>query len=181
MPYHPNIPQPNNDPKFSQQDLLDNFQALNTQFGVNHVPFVSGNNNGFHTLIKFFGTLGSDPGVVGNQSCVYTKLVSSIPQLFFQNSASVKQLTNLPTTLLDGVTGFVTPWGFTINVGKSLAIGDVDYAITYSDKAYTILLTPNVNGSSTTFYSASNNTATKFTINSAISGFTFNFFSIGPT
>ena len=120
MTFNPNIPQSTDDPTQSQADLLSNNSAINTDFAVNHNPLTTGSSYGFHTEIQFPGVV-SDPGASGNQSALYPKLSGGLPQLFFQNSSVIAQLTGLPiVTTTPGAVGFgfVTPWGFIINCGS---------------------------------------------------------------
>ncbi len=52
MGYSPNIPQPTQLLSNSQGDLLTNFQALDTSFGVDHYKFSNTtSNNGFHNQV----------------------------------------------------------------------------------------------------------------------------------
>lgn len=52
MPYNPNIPQPTDILSDSQGDLLGNFQALDTSFGIDHYKFSDLTaNNGFHNKV----------------------------------------------------------------------------------------------------------------------------------
>ncbi len=131
MSYHPNIPQANDDPSVSQGDLLDNFTKLNSDFAVNHVPFTSGGNKGFHTLVQFPTVQGSDPAVVGLESVVYPKAGPIDPQLFFRNLNNIFQLTDLPA--VNGTITAVTTGGNTgitsnahgLTTGDSVTIRDV--------------------------------------------------------
>lgn len=52
MPYNPNIPQPTDAISDSQNDILDNFQSINTWVGVNHTGFDSPPNTGKHTVVE---------------------------------------------------------------------------------------------------------------------------------
>lgn len=142
--YNPNIPQPNDDPTASQNDLLQNFGKLNTDWAVNHVALTLGGNNGLHTKVQFANVLNSDPTVTGLQSCVYPKLGPDFrPALFFNNALNVYQLTNLPVVNSATDYGIVTPFGFTINAG-SIASGvtTVTFAVPFTNgQIYTAELT----------------------------------------
>jgi len=142
--YNPNIPQPNDDPTASQNDLLQNFGKLNTDWAVNHVALTLGGNNGLHTKVQFPNVLSVDPTVTGLQSCVYPKLgPDSRPALFFNNALNVYQLTNLPVVNVATDFGIVTPFGFTINAG-SIASGvtSVTFAVPFTNaQIYTAELT----------------------------------------
>jgi hypothetical protein len=142
MPYHPNIPQSTDDPALSQSDLLDNFQALLTQWSVNHVPLTAGGSQGLHTQVFFNAPLGTDPGLSLPQASVYTKAVAGIPQLFFQNgsmAANVFQLTGLPIVTVGTNYGFVTPWGVTFNMGKATS-SPITFAVSFTGTPYVALV-----------------------------------------
>ena len=87
MAYQPNIPGPNTNLSVSQGDLLGNFQALNTTFGVDHNKFDAVTNAGAHLQVTLpnFGTPGA-PG--GTASVIYTKNVASSPTLYFKNGTA---------------------------------------------------------------------------------------------
>lgn len=124
--YHPTIPQPGDDPTNSQQDLLDNFGKLNSDWSVNHTALTSGNATGQHTKIFFAFPLAADPSLTGKQGALYTKTaVTGTTELFFENLTRIVQLTNInlmtepiavgPAT--GTIYGFVSPWGITFNFG----------------------------------------------------------------
>lgn len=131
MSYHPNIPQANDDPSVSQGQLLDNFSKLNSDFAVNHVPFTSGANRGFHTQVQFPTVLSTDPAVSGQQSVVYPKAAPVDPELFFRNVNNIFQLTNLPyvngtiTNVVPGGNGRVTSPNHRLTTGDMVTIIDV--------------------------------------------------------
>ena len=131
MSYHPNIPQANDDPSVSQNDLLENFQKINSDFNVNHIPFTAGANQGFHTKVQFPTALSTAPGATGDQSILYPKFVNTVPQLFFQNAQADYQLTNLPfvngtiTNVIPGVNTQVTSAGHQLTTGNMVTIIDV--------------------------------------------------------
>ncbi len=131
MSYHPNIPQANDDPSISQGDMLDNFIKLNSDFSVNHVPFTSGGNKGFHTLVQYPTVQATDPAVTGLESVVYPKLGPVDPELFFRNANNIFQLTNLQIvngTITDVTTGAnttITSNAHGLTTGDSVTIRDV--------------------------------------------------------
>ena len=51
MSYNPNIPNASDFLSQSQQQIKDNFGQLNTVFGIDHVPFDSGSDPGFHNYV----------------------------------------------------------------------------------------------------------------------------------
>ncbi len=131
MSYHPNIPQANDDPSISQGDLLDNFIKLNSDFSVNHVPFTSGGNKGFHTLVQFPTVQANDPAVSGLESVLYPKAGPTDSELFFRNVNSISQMTNLPivngtiTNVIPGANGQVVSERHGLATNDMVTIRDV--------------------------------------------------------
>jgi len=82
MVYDPAKPQPQDKLSVSQADLLENFGQLNTQFGVNHVPFddTSGD-KGKHKFVTFVEQ-STDPESKGDEHLLYTKDDSGEPEIF---------------------------------------------------------------------------------------------------
>lgn len=122
MPYHPNIPQSTDDPKDSQQELLDNFGKLNTDFSINHVALTNIQNAGYHTKVQFPVALGSNPNLTSPQASLYTKTVSGVSQLFFQNGSAASnayQMTNLPVTTAGTRYTVFTPWRLRFQMGSA--------------------------------------------------------------
>lgn len=170
MPYHPNIPQSTDDPASSQQDLLDNFQALQTQFAVNHISLTAGGQQGYHTQVWFAAPLSADPGLMTPQTSVYSKAVSGLAQLFFQNGPltpdNVYQLTGLPITQTGSSPnfkyGFATPWGLTFNIGRSNS-SPVTFAKAFSGTVYVALVCNIVSTSSNPCVTAVTTTTLTYT------------------
>ncbi len=80
--FNPDIPQPTDNLSVSQGDLLTNFQQLNTQFGVNHVPFDdSGSDKGKHKFVTFVEQ-SEDPESKGDEYLMYSKEDSGSSELF---------------------------------------------------------------------------------------------------
>ena len=119
-PFHPQVPQSNDDPKVSQGDLLDNNQSLNAQWLVNHTNLTASSNQGYHTQ-AWFPTgfpYTTDPNLAAPAASLYPKIIAGgTTELFFQNGAlnsNVEQLTNLPivngliATITNAANGVVT-------------------------------------------------------------------------
>ncbi len=144
MSYHPNIPQANDDPSVSQGDMLDNFIKLNSDFSVNHVPFTSGGNRGFHTLVQFPTVQASDPAVSGLESVVYPKAGPTDSELFFRNVNSISQMTNLPvvngtiTNVIPGANGRVTSERHGLATNDMVTIRDVVGITSINGNTFTI-------------------------------------------
>lgn len=90
--YTPNIPQPSDIPAQSQDQILQNFQTINTFYGVNHVPLTNGTaaaDAGIHTFVNMKPQT-SDPSTAQG-GAVYTKTDGN---LYFKSlSGSVTNLT----------------------------------------------------------------------------------------
>ena len=70
----------------SQKQIRANFQAIATVFSENHVR-MNDQFQGMHNFLVFRPQT-VDPTTSSTQICLYTKLVSSIPQLFYAPSSS---------------------------------------------------------------------------------------------
>lgn len=96
MTYNPGIPNSTDLISASQQPIKDNFGQLNTQFGIDHVPFNNGGSNGtgHHLKVQIDTPLGADPAQAGVTGAFYTKSDGTRAQAFFNNGANVFQLTS---------------------------------------------------------------------------------------
>jgi hypothetical protein len=70
----------------SQGQLRSNFQAINAVFSENHV-MMNQDEQGMHNMLNFRPQT-IDPTTSATQIALYTKLISSIPMLFFAPSSS---------------------------------------------------------------------------------------------
>jgi hypothetical protein len=80
----------------SQLQTKTNFQAMNTVFGQNHMPFTADPEfSGMHSVVTFREQSG-DPTTTSTQTALYTKQVGSLPQLFFRPNSNQTpiQMTN---------------------------------------------------------------------------------------
>lgn len=89
--YTTNIPAAPDNPSTDQPNMQTNTNSINNWVQVNHVGFNTAN-AGQHTRVDFPTALTPTPTPTGDASVVYSYLVSSIPQLFFANSAGATQL-----------------------------------------------------------------------------------------
>jgi len=74
MTYNPNIPQATDNLSNSQGQFLINFGQLNTQFGIDHVPFNNSgiNGTGYHNK-STYPAQASNPTAVATSGIVYTR------------------------------------------------------------------------------------------------------------
>lgn len=87
MSYNPLIPQVANQTLQSYYQLRANFQSIAQAFGDNHVGLTQDASvSGMHNLLNF--QVSTDPTTSATQIALYTKLVSSIPELFYRPSSN---------------------------------------------------------------------------------------------
>lgn len=148
MTYSPNIPQGPDVLADSQGGIIQNFQALNTIFGINHLPLTNVSpQSGYHTKVFLNDVLVADPNLATPIGAIYTKTVAAASELFFQNGAlpaDVEQLTGLPIVQVGLNKGIKTPWGLTFNFGTVIAPSAgalVTYAIPFTTVVHTVLAT----------------------------------------
>ena len=150
MAYQPNIPGPNTNLSVSQGDLLGNFQALNTVFGVDHNQYNAVSNAGTHLQVTMpsFGTPGS-PG--GTASVLYTKNVASSPTLYFKNGTADSVVwtggsgTGLSTVSSSNLT---LPNGlqFSYGMGTTNGSGNATVTFNFPNNLYSATLTRIISG-----------------------------------
>ena len=86
--YDPNIPQPNDRPSRSQNDILTNFQQLNSIFAENHVTFNDATvaNRGKHNFCSF-PEQSSLPGTAANELALFSQVVSGVLGLYVRKES----------------------------------------------------------------------------------------------
>lgn len=87
MGFNPSIPMPGDFLGISQKQILSNYQAIATAWLENHVPLTNVDNVGKHEVLTL-RPQGSDPATTANQSAIYNKLVTGVPQLFFRSDTN---------------------------------------------------------------------------------------------
>lgn len=184
--YHPSIPQAGDDPSNSQQDLLDNFQKLNADFSVNHMPFTSGGNAGWHKLVQFVTAINTPGYTSGSASALFPRIDHSgsptdRAQLWFKNNNDRYQLTGISVTNASSQHyGFKTPWGVTFNFGQTTFTGGSrPFSVPFSDTPYFMVAT--AIGNSGVAVAVRNLTATTFEGVSVGGSQPCYYFAIGPS
>lgn len=125
MSYLPLIPAATDDPSVSQSQIQTNFSLLNSVFGVDHVNYTAGSNNGLHTKVTLVTAGDPAQSVAGPE--LYAKSVSypgptTKAEVFFQRAsgdgAGIVQLTqsfSAPVIAPKGSTflpgGVIIKWG----------------------------------------------------------------------
>jgi hypothetical protein len=154
MPFNPNIPQPNDLLSNSQQDLLNNNQALNTSFGIDHYTFDDLTiNNGRHKdihLVKRVGNPVATTDTVTIFSKDYTPDTTGAvtdTQLFLETANGIiSQLTGKLSGLTspsDGwnwVGGILLQWGI---VSQAFSSGSTTGTVTFKDRVAGAIPFPN--------------------------------------
>lgn len=96
MSYDPTQPAPGTSPASTRATIQGNFNQANIAIGRDHIPFDAATNEGRHrkvTLVELQS--GAGPTITGTQSALYMKTVGATQQLFFKNSATEQQISNL--------------------------------------------------------------------------------------
>jgi hypothetical protein len=102
--YNNAIPQAGNRLASSQQDLLNNFQQLDTTFGVDHYDFSDGTaNNGKHNQVTMPGQSSPPPASVAGDGVIYTNTASSLTDVYYtqDNSTDEYRLTRVGSNATD--------------------------------------------------------------------------------
>lgn len=139
MTYNSTVPATGHSASQDYSAMQGNFAQIQNSFSINHLPLASGGGiDGYHTKVFLANALGSDPNLTAPVSSIYSKLVSSLPQLFFQNGSSagnVVQLTGFTIISSGSNYGIQTPWGLKLNWGSvnaNASGSSVNFAVTFS-------------------------------------------------
>jgi hypothetical protein len=116
--YQPGIPTGTVNLDVDYQNLKDNFQQLDTTFGVDHIKFSQGTNNGFHTVVHLVNQ-NADPVASTAAGQIYSKLAMIPPggdsQLFFETPLGGVEQISGHLALANGYgwfSGMLIQWGF---------------------------------------------------------------------
>jgi hypothetical protein len=170
MSYNPNIPQVTDPILQSFGQLRANFQAINNSFGDNHVGLTEDPEfSGMHSVLTMRPQAGA-PSTNTTQVGLYNKLVSSVPELFYQpsNNQTPIQLTypSLVNTTLTQYTFVAGPFiiytGFintptngqvvTLSPGTSLIYADLTVAhLTFQGLFVAMAIPTNLNAPANSF------------------------------
>lgn len=106
MGFNPNIPMPGDFLGISQKQILSNYQSIANAWLENHVSLTEDKNVGKHEVLTLRPQV-TDPATTANQSAIYNKLVTSVPQLFFRpdtNQTPIQMSNSNLSTLQTGST-----------------------------------------------------------------------------
>lgn len=129
FPYTPTWPIASDLPSNAPTTFQRNFTSLDSMIGVDHVPFNSGNNGGYHARVTLAQPI-LDPNQIAPLASVYSKIIGGVNELCYQNAAlpaDVYQLTFDAATESgnDGLLGtygyWLTPWGWRVFMGGAAA------------------------------------------------------------
>ena len=127
--YLNNIPQASDRLSVSQGQFLVNFGQLNTQFGIDHVPFNNSGSNGsgFHKQVTLAADVAS-PSITGAVGSVHANTFNSNHELFYMNAVRDMQVTSSSfKTYTPTKTGTATFTGLSAISGYSSVIGGVTF------------------------------------------------------
>jgi len=141
MAYNKDIPQPTDRIKASQNDILQNFQSINTVVSVDHVTFdAASGNQGKHNTVSMPNYVGgaASPVAVADEIKLFTKAVAGVTQLFVLPEAGD---TLLPERNITGATrGFIgettLPSGIKLKWGNDSTVAGlltVTFASTFTE------------------------------------------------
>ena len=120
MTFDPNIPQASDDPQVSQGEILQNFQVLYANFGVNHVDLGAITNAGKHKFVEM-PNQGSIPATISGEGTFYTEAVTrggvTESQVFYTADAHTTHKFQI-TTALDAANAL-----FGLNTNNYNAVG----------------------------------------------------------
>jgi len=122
MAYNDSIPQPTDKIKDSQNDILQNFQAIKSAFDIDHVTFDLAN-EGKHNQTTF-PELGAAPTTLANERAVYAKqsTLTTQAELFTRRESNGTEVEF--TARLGATPGWtILPSGIILKWGASTANG----------------------------------------------------------
>lgn len=163
--YTSNIPQPSDDPSQSQDQILQNFQSLNTANSVNHIAYNDAD-EGKHKFLQM-PEQGSAPTTAADEGAVYTKVSNSTTELFWRresNGTEVQLTDGTPTAAGKGETflpgGILIQWG----TGTGTSGGSAVSFLTSFTTIYQVVATAqNTSGTSVAVESITNAGFTAYT------------------
>lgn len=169
MAYQQNIPQPTDEPSSSQNDLLQNFQAINALVNVNHEPF-NGADQGKHTKVDLARS-GAAPAPSGTFGVLYGLLSGSETELFYKNDAGTEQqLTNKTVSSSGTNYAFDLPSGIKLRFGKVNTSGvntNVTFNGAFTTSVFSVVISAEAGAwvsAKSLFYAHKNASTSGFTI-----------------
>lgn len=192
------MPNPPDDPADDAPLMQVNCNSIASWVNVDHVGFNTSNNTGGYHKVAHFITSAGDPSLIANIGQVYTKLVGSEVQLFYEsNSGFIAQLTrnnsgaqarfgtntNYQANHAGGWT--FLPGNVKVNYGvftlNTQPTDTVTLASAYTSSNFIVLVTPILSATTGKTWGVTNLNTASFTLNTAgfSNGNQFTFWSIG--
>lgn len=169
MTYQPNIPQSTDLISVSQNDLLNNFQSINTSWNVNHVDFnLAG--AGKHNFVEYVNQAG-DPAGAASEFTLFSKVSGGgQSEIFYKRNseATAYQLTGTnPSGAASGYTflpgAMLMQWSFLTGASKNDGAAIV-FPVAFGATPWSLQLTASRNGISVNVLNATSVTNTGFTL-----------------
>lgn len=159
--YLPNIPQPNDNLDISQTQLLGNFQALNTIFGINHYPFNDlSSSKGKHKFVTM--PITTTPASLDGEVVLYSQTTGALKSILKMVRDNVSQTdvaltTNKVAAPVAGASNkapgyswlpgeILVQWGYVTNT-TGVVSGTVTFSsanVAFPNNLYTVLCQPTV-------------------------------------
>ncbi|TET75290.1 MAG: hypothetical protein E3J43_08585 [Candidatus Heimdallarchaeota archaeon] len=136
MGYQDDIPQEDDTLAKSQEDLLNNFQAISTGFNVNHEGFNS-EEKGMHKFLNM-PEQEEAPSTGEKDGALYTKEVEEKLELFFREKEDGKEIQLTNASKAESTGNVILPGGVIFSWGSSLVV-EGESADIYPNEISTIL------------------------------------------
>lgn len=141
MPYSTEPLPTGSDPNVTYQNVNANALEVNTDFGVDHVAFTAGTNQGKHKQLTFPIATSAGTGASNEQVIfpIWDGADTSTIRLQYLLNSVTTDLTNIQTTTVGTapfqVQRMVTPWGLILYYGIWTApvAAATDYTLTFTD------------------------------------------------
>lgn len=168
MTFDPNIPQPGDLISVSQNDILQNFQSIDTTVNTNHVDFNAAG-AGKHKFVEM-PNQGADPAGAASEFTLFSKLASGNSELHYKRDAAANsfQLTGAdPSAVANGYTflpgGLLMQWNFLTGASKNDG-AVINFPTAFGAAPFSLQLTASRNGVSVNVLNATSVSATQFTL-----------------
>jgi hypothetical protein len=167
--FQPNIPQATDLISVSQNDILQNFQSIDTAWNVNHEDF-NASGAGKHKFVEYTNQ-SSDPAGAASEFTLFSKVSGGgQSEIFYKRNAegTSYQLTGInPSGAASGYTflpgAMLMQWDFLTGASKNDGAAIV-FPTAFGATPYTLQLTASRNGISVNVLNATSVTSTGFTL-----------------
>lgn len=167
MAYNSAIPNASDLISSSQQQIKDNFSAIDSStfgFAVDHVTLTDGTNGGKHKQVTIVSpTTPAAPS--GSVAIAYSKTASGISELHYRNATAETQITKSTLTTASGE-GFV-PGGLQIRAATATlnAQGDsFSFSTAFPTACIAVMVTNRASGNNLSYFGVTSSNASGFTL-----------------